>query len=150
MKTYLNHSAWLLIFIIISISGTISSCSTSDSELHALEMAPISDLPADLREAAISVSNSYRFALANQHVLEQVPCYCGCGTIGHNSVYACFVKDSLPDGEVVFDYHASGCGICVDITLDAMRLTRQGKSPSQIKLIIDDTYAKFGISNMSE
>lgn len=150
MKTYFNPSAWLLLLVLISIASSQSSCSSSNSEFHTLEMAPMSELPADLREAAITVSDSYRFALSSQHILEQVPCYCGCGPIGHDSVYACFIKDSLPNGEVIFDYHASGCGICVDITLDAMRLTQQGKTPPEIKLIIDDTYAKFGVSNMTE
>ena len=51
-------------------------------------------------------------------------------------------------GNVKFDGHALGCSICVDITQDAMRLTKQGKNPQDIKAYVDKTYSQYGPSNM--
>jgi len=36
-------------------------------------------------------------------LLKQIPCYCGCGAMGHKSNYACYVKEIKPDGSVNFD-----------------------------------------------
>jgi Protein of unknown function with PCYCGC motif len=49
---------------------------------------------------------------------------------------------------VTFDSHALGCSICVDITQDAMRLLRQGKSVQDIRAYVDQTYSRYGPSNM--
>ncbi|HEX7627300.1 MAG TPA: PCYCGC motif-containing (lipo)protein, partial [Candidatus Methanoperedens sp.] len=56
-------------------------------------------------------------------VLEQIPCYCGCGVHGstvsggkpHMSVRDCFISN---DG--VYDDHASFCDVCVGIATKAM------------------------------
>ncbi|HEY3341233.1 MAG TPA: PCYCGC motif-containing (lipo)protein, partial [Anaerolineae bacterium] len=78
-----------------------------------------------------------------------IPCYCGCGKMGHKSNYACYVKGADTAGKPVFDSHALGCSICVDITQDAMRLTREGKSPQDIRAYVDAAYSKYGPSNLS-
>jgi hypothetical protein len=36
----------------------------------------------------------------------------------------------------------------VDITQDAMRLTKEGKRPPDIKAYVDRTYSRFGPTNM--
>jgi hypothetical protein len=51
-------------------------------------------------------------------------------------------------GEVVFDQHALGCSICVDIAQDVMKMTRDGKTPKEIRAAIDQTYSQYGPSNM--
>ncbi len=92
---------------------------------------------------------SYQFAVANPDALKNVPCYCGCGAAGHTSNYSCYVKATAASGEITFDQHALGCSICVDITQDVMRMTRDGKSPKDIRAAIDATYSKYGPSNMT-
>ncbi len=72
-----------------------------------LRMAPLSDLPADLRAAPPEVREAYRFALANPDLLQQFPCYCGCVNSGHTSNYACYVSGTNPDGSVALEYHAA-------------------------------------------
>jgi hypothetical protein len=67
--------------------------------------------------------------------------------VGHKSNYACYVQ-STQDGEITFDQHALGCSICVDITVDAMRMQREGKALAEIRQAIDDTYSQYGPSNM--
>jgi len=110
-------------------------------------MAPLSDMPAEVKQASVSVQEAYRFNIANPELMKQIPCYCGCGDMGHASNYACYVQDNT-DGKITFDGHALGCSICVDITLDAMRMLREGESAAEIKQAVDDTYSRFGPSNI--
>ncbi len=73
-----------------------------------VELAPLSALPQDIQEAPVKVREAYQFALANPDLLKQIPCYCGCGAVGHSSNYDCYVAETSADGSVVFDYHAFG------------------------------------------
>jgi hypothetical protein len=105
-------------------------------------------MPAEVQAAPASVRTAYQFAAANPDVMQHIPCYCGCGGIGHESNYDCYVADVAADGTVRFDGHALGCSICVDITQDAMRLLREGKPVPEIRLYVDATYSRYGTSNM--
>ena len=64
--------------------------------------------------------------------------------MGHRSNLDCYVKQVNADGSIVFDEHAYGCGICVDITQDVMRLMREGKAARDIRAYIDATYSRYG------
>jgi len=105
-------------------------------------------MPAEVEAAPTVVREAYIFAAAHPEVLTQIPCYCGCGAIGHTSNYACYVSDVDADGPITYDLHALGCSICVDITRDAMRMLDNGLSVAQIRAQIDATYSAFGPSNM--
>lgn len=112
-----------------------------------LKLAPASSLPAHIHNAPTRVREAYQFAVANPDALKNVPCYCGCGAIGHTSDYSCYVKEIKADGMPVFDDHALGCSVCVDIAQDVMKLTRDGKSPPDIRAAIMATYSQFGPPN---
>ncbi len=113
-----------------------------------LKMASLQDMPAEVSAAPITVQQAYRFAVANPDILGKMPCYCGCGAIGHTSNYACYVSAVDGQGNASIDEHALGCSICVDITQDTMRLLREGKTVPEIKAYIDETYSQYGSSNM--
>ncbi len=66
--------------------------------------------------------------------------------MGHTSNLSCYISAIEPDGSIVFDEHASGCGICVDITQDVMRLMREERTSQDIRAYIDATYSPFGPS----
>jgi hypothetical protein len=144
-----NHPyRWLrLLVALFPIVSLLAGCSTT-SHSQQNKMALMSELPVDIQKAPVSVSDAYRFAAANPNVLKNVPCYCGCGSAGHTSNLSCYVKEVKPSGEIVFDQHALGCSICVDITQDVMKMTRDGKSPKEIRAAIDKTYSQYGPSNM--
>lgn len=74
---------------------------------QAIELAPVSALSPELQQAPPQVQEAYRFALANPELLSQIPCYCGCGGMGHHSNYDCYVQDVLDDGSFIFEPHAS-------------------------------------------
>jgi len=111
-------------------------------------MAPLSAMPTDVQASPVSVQQAYQFAFANPDVMTNIPCYCGCGAMGHTSNYSCYVSDIDSNGNITYDSHALGCSICVDITQDAMRMLKDGKTVPEIREYVDQTYAKYGPSNI--
>jgi hypothetical protein len=136
--------------LIVSVILTGCSGSANNPEVHGknYEMAQMSDMPMDVQRASVTVQQAYQFAVANPDVLTRIPCYCGCGGMGHTSNYACYLRPDDGYGRLVFDNHALGCSICVDITQDAMRMLDQGQSVSAIRTYVDQTYSRFGPTNM--
>ncbi len=108
----------------------------------------MSMLPAEVQSAPLVVQQAYQFAAANPQVMQGIPCYCGCGRIGHTSNYSCYVSGVDAQGRITFDQHALGCSLCVNITQDAMRLLKEGKTVPEIKAYVDTAYGKYGTSNM--
>ena len=100
-----------------------------------------------MQDAPSTVRTAYQFAVANPDALENVPCYCGCGAIGHKSNLACYIKEFGSDGQPVFDDHAMGCSLCVDIATDVMQMAGEGKSPVEIRQQIVSNYSQFGPAN---
>ena len=145
-----GRSKFLILAVLVLFGSTTTGCSggSSPDSAHEVHMAPLDQMPADVQGAPIVVQQAYRFAVANPEVTKQLPCYCGCGAMGHTSNYACYVQSVDASGAITFDPHAFGCSICVDITQDAMRLLQEGKGVEAIRATIDDTYSRFGPSNM--
>jgi hypothetical protein len=137
-----------LLIGLIALTG-LSACSTqSNSEDIHLNMASMDLMPAEVHTAPVSVQEAYQFNVANPDIMKDIPCYCGCGNIGHTSNYDCYVSDVDSEGKITFDNHALGCSICVDITQDVMRMLKDGKSPQEARVYIDSTYSKYGPSNI--
>ena len=109
---------------------------------------PLVKMPAEVQSAPVTVQTAYQFAAANPDVMKNIPCYCGCGNIGHTSNYDCYVSDVDTQSNITFDNHALGCSICVDITQDVMRMLQEGKSPQEARAYVDSTFAKYGPSNI--
>ena len=149
MSRNLRKIWFLLIVSLIVLSGLLSACGskTSGSD-HDLAMASLDQMPEEVRNAPATVQQAYQFNVANSDVMKQIPCYCGCGAMGHTSNYSCYVSSVDSNGKINYDSHALGCSICVDITQDTMRLLKQGKTIPEIKAYIDQTYSQYGPSNM--
>jgi uncharacterized protein with PCYCGC motif len=136
----------LTLLMSLLLSGVLMAGCAANSA-HNLNLFPTSALPYEMQTAPTVVREAYQFAAANADLMQNIPCYCGCGAVGHKSNYACYVKNAQSDGTVVFDQHALGCSLCVDITQDVMRLSREGKSPGDIRAFVVSTYSKFGPPN---
>jgi uncharacterized protein with PCYCGC motif len=134
----------LAILLLLLTAFTVTSCGGQASAAYTL--ASESMLPDFLSNAPARVREAYRFAMANPHDLETVPCYCGCSRMGHQSNLNCFIKETDANGKFTFDDHASGCGICVDIAQDVMRMKSEGRSAKDIRAYIDSQYSGFGPS----
>ena len=59
--------------------------------------------PARFWSAKAEVQEAYRYAVANQDVIQYFPCYCGCVDDGHTSNKSCYVSAVRPDGYLVLD-----------------------------------------------
>ncbi len=138
---------FILIILVFLLSTSLSACSSKDQG-KALNMASMDQMPMEVQSAPVSVQAAYQFAVANPDVMKNIPCYCGCGNVGHTSNYSCYVSGVDDKGNVRFDQHALGCSICVDITQDVMRLLKDGKSPQDARIYVDATYSKYGPSNI--
>lgn len=143
---YMTKKLTLIMASILAVSLLVAGCSSTESK--AYDLAPMDQMPVEVQSAPQVVSEAYRFAAANPDVLTELPCYCGCGGMGHTSNYSCYVAGENEDGSLNFDNHALGCSICVDITMDAMRMLDEGKPLSEIRSYVDQTYSAFGPSNM--
>ncbi|HJS28956.1 MAG TPA: PCYCGC motif-containing (lipo)protein [Anaerolineales bacterium] len=149
MPRVLHRISIPIFSFLVLFSGSLSACGTKTLEVdHNLAMAPLDGMPMEVKNAPSAVREAYQFNVANPEVMTQIPCYCGCGAMGHTSNYSCYVSSIGSDGGVKYDTHALGCSICVDITLDTMRLLEGGKTVPEIKAYVDQTYSQYGSSNM--
>lgn len=145
-KIFISFASVVIVFSIL-----VTGCSSPGSaEQHgaSFEMAPLEGMPIEVQSAPVTVKEAYQFAIANPDILSQLPCYCGCGGMGHTSNYSCYIAGEDDNGKLIFDNHALGCSICVDITQDAMRMLDEGKTTEEIRAYVDQTYSRFGPSNM--
>ena len=127
-----NKYTIFVISIIIVLSLLITGCSSTNSKENiqklSYEMAPLAGMPLEVQSEPVTVKRAYQFAVVNPDILSQLPCYCGCGGMGHTSNYSCYIAGEDDNGELTFDNHALGCSICVDITQDAIRMLAEGKT----------------------
>jgi hypothetical protein len=64
--------------------------------------------PEMFRAASPRVQETYRFAVANQDLLQWMPCFCGCVDWGHGSNADCYVQEVRDDGSVLLDSMSFG------------------------------------------
>jgi hypothetical protein len=126
---------WLLLTLLL-----LAAC----AQVNTVKLAPESALPDFLHDASHDFRLAYRYAIANPEELRKYPCYCGCVYMGHENNLDCYISEIGTDGSVKFDNHASGCGICVEITLDVMQLRSQGWESPDIRSYIDTKYSERG------
>jgi hypothetical protein len=143
-----THLTRFHILSLVSLLALLLAACAGKAAETELSMAPIEHMPPEVQSAPVVVREAYQFAVANPELMQELPCYCGCGPVGHTSNYSCYVSGVDSEGSITFDTHALGCSICVDITQDAMRMTREGKTLEEIRSAIDATYSAFGPSNI--
>ena len=97
----------LLAGVVVAACGTAAPA-RQDAADPRLNLAPASALPAELRQLPAGVQEAYRFALANREALSKIPCYCGCGSVGHMDNWMCYLRPEGTSDQPVFDYHAVG------------------------------------------
>jgi uncharacterized protein with PCYCGC motif len=108
--------------------------------------------PAAYRSLTGEIRAAYDYALANRDTLQWMPCYCGCaspghGRNGHKNNYDCYVLESMADGSVTLDLHATTCYTCVGITNDVASMVRSGMTDLlSIRRAIDSKWSKYGPS----
>jgi hypothetical protein len=71
-------------------------------------------------------ARAYTVAKEIPKVLAQQPCYCWCSRGGHRGLLDCYVSE-----------HASHCGVCQKEALFAAKMTKEGKTPAEIRAAIE-------------
>jgi hypothetical protein len=92
-----------------------------DDYIPVLSPKTAGKLPDYVYTNAMTLS-AYRYATEHPEVLEQLPCYCGCGQHGseasegkpHRFLRDCFINDR---GQ--YDSHASTCDVCIGLAMRA-------------------------------
>ena len=88
------------------------------------------------------VQQVYEFAARHPEVLNYIPCYCGCESIGHKANHDCFVKSRAANGRITeWDAHGMGCAVCLDIGRKAMTMFNQGMPVKAIRAAIEQEYS---------
>ena len=91
--------------LILLSSGCGAAASKGRVKLKELDLAPLEEMPDYVQTAAPEVQEAYRFAVANPDLLQQIPCFCGCNSIGHMNNLDCYVDEF---GQInQFDNHAA-------------------------------------------
>jgi hypothetical protein len=98
----------LITFLVLGLAIGLVGCSSADSGDREIELASVSQLPDHIQQAPITVQEAYRFAVANQELVSQFPCYCGCVHAGHDNNLDCYIQEVREDGTILFDDHAFG------------------------------------------
>ncbi len=105
------------------------------------ETSGIDVLPAFLSDKTEDMQTIYQAAAGHKELLENMPCYCGCGeTANHTSNYDCFVYENKENGAVVWDDHGTKCGVCLEIAAQSIMDYQEGKSIKEIRAKIDTKY----------
>ncbi|MGB8215758.1 MAG: PCYCGC motif-containing (lipo)protein [Candidatus Methanoperedens sp.] len=80
---------------------------------------------------------AYTYATEHPDLLEQIPCYCGCGGhSGHRFLRDCFIHDDW-----TYDEHASFCDVCVGEAIKVQDYLASGKTLAEARTLIDQEYA---------
>lgn len=110
-------------------------------DLNPLYADPAHDeWPQKFRQLPAAAQELYRYAIANQDVLQYIPCFCGCVDHGHASNFACYVREVYPDGRVRLDYMSFDCDVCAGITRDVIEMRAQGVPIKAIRATIDQRW----------
>ena len=92
------------VVVVLLIAGVWLLTNSSDG--GDTGMAPVSiELPHWVRQGTSKAQQAYTQAVVHRDELRYIPCFCGCGPIGHQSVADCFVDRVSPDGAVIYDTH---------------------------------------------
>ena len=118
--------------IFVGLGGSNNGTDDDESSTSSL------DLPGFAYSTPISLK-AYEYTTLNPQIIDQVPCYCGCGGMGHMSLKNCFISDT---GE--YSNHASQCDICVGEVIKAKKMYEDGLSLEEIRAKIDVDYRKYG------
>jgi hypothetical protein len=92
--------AFLSLLVSLSLISAGCTGASGPQASNDLKLAPLAEMPAEVQAAPMSVQEAYRFVAANPQVLTHIPCYCGCGAMGHTSNYACYVSGKNDDGSL--------------------------------------------------
>ncbi len=82
-------------------------------------------------------SGPYAFAATHREELRYIPCFCGCGRLGHRSNADCYLRSMSADGRPEWDDHSFTCTTCVDVTREVALMMKMGRPLGEIRREIE-------------
>ena len=87
------------------------------------------------------LTDAHIFAADHPEVASYIPCYCGCGSMGHKNNADCFVEARDKQGKVTSGVpHGAACAVCIDIAVESMKMRNSGASVTAIRKQIQSEY----------
>jgi hypothetical protein len=87
------------------------------------------------------LKDAHIFAADHPEVASYIPCYCGCGNMGHKNNADCFVEGRDKQGRVTsWVPHGAACAVCIDIAVESMQMRNSGASVMAIRKQIQSEY----------
>jgi hypothetical protein len=87
------------------------------------------------------LKDAHIFAADHPEVASYIPCYCGCGNMGHKNNADCFVGARDKEGKVTaWVPHGAACAVCIDIAVESMKMRNSGASVAAIRKQVQDEY----------
>jgi hypothetical protein len=87
------------------------------------------------------LKDAHVFAADHPEVASYIPCYCGCGNMGHKNNADCFVGTRDKEGKVTaWVPHGAACAVCIDIAVESMKMRNSGASVAAIRKQVQDEY----------
>ncbi len=80
---------------------------TVDEIGDQVQTLPRGQLPDFAGPGTPGIRALYQYAVEHADQLQYIPCFCGCGRIGHRSNRDCYVKAFNRDGSVTYTSHAA-------------------------------------------
>ena len=91
-KSQNNKQIILLLAIGMLAAGIFIGFGNSNNNTADDELASSLNLPGYAYSSPITLK-AYEYATLNPQIIDQVPCYCGCGALRHASLLNCFTTD---------------------------------------------------------
>jgi len=119
VKVRQSRYRWLVISLVVLVAAGAVAAFMTWSDEGISTGGTHSRAPGDRYETLASdqlpsfargnpkVEETYRYAAAHPEMLQYIPCYCGCGNIGHRHNGDCYVQERYADGRIEFTSHAA-------------------------------------------
>ena len=107
---------------------------------YAGDLPPLPQVQFASARPAPLTRGAYEFAARHPEVIRHLPCFCGCERNGHRNNEDCFIARRDADGRPEWSPHGIGCGICIDVAQEALRLHAAGTSVVEIRAAVERKY----------
>lgn len=97
-----------IILVMAAVLVGLGSGSGQSRSGSVAEIAGAGPIPDWLKNADPAIIADYAWAAQHHEELQYIPCYCGCGSVGHTSNATCYYRWDKNGKALGYDAHALG------------------------------------------
>ncbi len=131
-------------------SGAVETTGSIDAQAQYRESAddwveprPLGAFPDRVEQAPVKIYEAYAFVADpdNHALVQSLKCYCGCDSgLEHRSLFNCYIDELRSGNQAIYSDHGMGCLTCLSEIWDTANWKAAGKTPVEIKELIDSNY----------